>query len=1126
MSEYRTCSQGHSWQVAEGSASLVAHCPDCGRTALEANGSVATVLVGLPRFGGKAEPIASPYPDDTLSRVLEHITPARVEIVLPTVPGYTVLEEIGRGGMGIVYKARQDALGRLVALKTIHAAASLYPDIIARFRAEAESIARLQHPNIVQVHEIGSGPTGPYFVMEYAEGGNLAQRLGGSPQGARTSAAFVRTLARAIHAAHEAGVIHRDIKPGNILLADPPGTSLEDSTPKISDFGLARRLDEVHGLTLSGQVIGTPGYMAPEQAAGVSAEIGPAADIYALGVMLYEMLTSRPPFRGSTAIETIHLMLLHEPMPPTRLRRDLPRDLETICLHCLERVPGRRYASAAALADDLDRFLERRPILARPTTPVEIVWKWSRRQPTTAVLALGFVVLLAISFGLLFRGWRYAEAEHLIRRQERDHAVQLADAATAVRHRAEQLTARLVLERGATLCEAGDHGPGLHWLLHGLETIPANSPALDTSARLLTSGWQGNLHSLEQFYTHPGSVSALTFLPDGKTLAASVGRRVWLHGDASRIEPIALPGEVLHLATTSEGAFAVTVTDKHAVHVCALPGGKPVGPPLELPARPLCAAVSRDGSTLLVGLDDHTAWVYRLRTGLAIAGPLSHQGNARAVAFSPDGDRLLTGSDEQRVRLWSAGGSLLGVFEDHPQKIQSVAFSPDGSRILSVGEDRRVVIRQAKSGGQRVEIRHDKHIASLAVHPREPIFATGCDDNIVRLWHLETGKLLAAQTVHTDEILSIAFSPDGLLLATGSEDRTARVWRLARPTESKSRFSHPQAVVSLVADGEVVLTGCSDGGIRRWSLAGEQRLLRRHSSPLAMALHAPSRSLAVGYHDGRLEILDSTTGERRAGPWAHDQSILSVAFSPDGKLVATGHQDPDWVIRIREVATGRVRHELVGHVRKVSSLAFSPDGTLLLSASWDMTARFWDVNTGKTLGAPMRHQDLVKAVAFAPDGNVALTGGDDYTSRLWHVPSGKPRSQPQLHPDKVESVAFSPTGLLFATGGKGGLVRFWDSNTGRVIGPPLPHPGEVYSLAFSDEGRTLSSGCWSGEVRTWAVPDTRGIDLRTLRRVVEVRTGARFSPEEGLVPLDQPTWEGLAREHLTRKSQAAGRANR
>jgi eukaryotic-like serine/threonine-protein kinase len=315
--------------------------------------------------------------------------PPRPGSNLPRIPGYEVEAVLGRGGMGVVYQARHLRLNRPVALKMLLAGAYAGPHELARFQHEAEAVASLRHANIVAVHDVGDHEGRPYFTMEFVEGGSLAQQLAGTPQPAHQAAALVTTLAEAVQAAHQGGIVHRDLKPANVLLT-------ADGTPKVTDFGLARHFDEGPALTLSGARVGTPSYMAPEQASGKAHTIGPAADIYSLGALLYEMLTGRPPFRGETAAETERQVIAEEPAPPSRLNAKVPRDLETICLKCLHKDPQRRYPTAAALADDLQRFQRGEPIAARPADLLERLGKWVRRRPTQATM-LAASLLLAVA---------------------------------------------------------------------------------------------------------------------------------------------------------------------------------------------------------------------------------------------------------------------------------------------------------------------------------------------------------------------------------------------------------------------------------------------------------------------------------------------------------------------------------------------------------------------------------------------------------------------------------------------------------------------------------------------------------------------------------------------------------
>jgi tetratricopeptide (TPR) repeat protein len=367
---------------------------------------------------------ASPAFDPTLSApaapaTATHVTAAagpRERPALPVIPGYEIDGEVGAGGMGLVYKARHLALDRVVALKMVLAGAHARAKDLERFRAEAQAVARLQHPNIVQVYEVGEAGGLPYISLEFVPGGTLAKKSGHEPQPPAAAARTVEALARAVQYAHERGIVHRDLKPANVMLAD-------DGTPKVTDFGLAKRLEADSGQTQTGQILGTPSYMAPEQAGGDTAKVGPAADVYALGAILYDLLTGRPPFTGSSVLDTLEMVRTREPVPPGQLAGKLPRDLETITLKCLQKDPARRYPSACELADDLRCFLDGRPIVARPVGSVERAWRWAKRNPWLAGLGASVALLLiavaVVTSVLLWRlSLKHDEAERNLHQAE------------------------------------------------------------------------------------------------------------------------------------------------------------------------------------------------------------------------------------------------------------------------------------------------------------------------------------------------------------------------------------------------------------------------------------------------------------------------------------------------------------------------------------------------------------------------------------------------------------------------------------------------------------------------------------------------------------------------------------
>jgi tetratricopeptide (TPR) repeat protein/tRNA A-37 threonylcarbamoyl transferase component Bud32 len=434
------CSQGHLWEAGPGQTA----CAACG-------------AAGAPVPRDDTAPAAAPGDSCPASQVPAYVPaltkldtpgapPAGARTAgLPVIPGYELLGVLGRGGMGVVYKARQLSLNRIVALKMILTGAHAGPEELARFRSEAEAVAALQHPNIVQIFEVGEHDGLPYLALEYVDGGSLAQQARGLPQAPAAAAKLVETLARAVHHAHQCGVIHRDLKPGNVLLSS-------GLLPKMTDFGLAKRLSAAQAATPTGHILGTPGYMAPEQAAGKSAAVGPAADVHALGAILYELLTGRPPFLGGTLLETLEQVWHHEPVPPSQLQPKVQRDLETICLKCLQKQPEQRYASALALADDLGRFQRGEPIQARAVGALERGWRWCRRNP--AVASLGGAVFLVLLAGLVVSSVFALEAQYRAEQETQARKDADAQALLAQANEKRAVAAKLEAEQDRAIAKA------------------------------------------------------------------------------------------------------------------------------------------------------------------------------------------------------------------------------------------------------------------------------------------------------------------------------------------------------------------------------------------------------------------------------------------------------------------------------------------------------------------------------------------------------------------------------------------------------------------------------------------------------------------------------------------------
>jgi serine/threonine protein kinase len=571
---------------------------------------------------------------------------------------YELVEEIGRGGMGVVYRARQVSLNRTVAVKMILAGHFASKESVQRFRAEASAAASLRHPNIVAIHEVGEHEGQQYFSMDYIEGKNLAVAISDlriANYDFRRAAHWMKTVAEAIQFAHERGILHRDLKPSNVLLD-------ADDAPHITDFGLAKRVERQRELrvesspsplgsttrhstldpqlTLTGQVLGSPNYMPPEQASGRRGGVGPASDVYGLGAILYHLVSGRPPFGGATITETLRQVAEREPVAPRLLTPGLPPDLETICLKCLEKEPARRYPSAQELAEELGRFLRDEPIRARPVSRREKVWRWCRRKPALAgALAAASVLLFIVAIGSPVAAFR-------INRERQRAEGNASESHTRL--------VRQYVANGNRLVQERDLLGALSWFAQALKEERDN-PERAEIHRLRLALTMRQCPKLAQLYSHEGSVNRAEFSPDGKSvLSASDDHtaRIWdvISGEA-RTPPLQHTGAVYHAAFSADGRWVVTASADYTAGVWDASTGKPRTPSLRHAASVNYAAFSPDGSRVLTVSDDKTARLWDAATGQSIVPPLQHNGRVNHGSFSPDGRLVATACDDATAMI-------------------------------------------------------------------------------------------------------------------------------------------------------------------------------------------------------------------------------------------------------------------------------------------------------------------------------------------------------------------------------------------------------------------------------------------------------------------------------------------
>ncbi len=1054
----------------------------------------------------------------------------------PAVPGYQLLGVLGRGGMGVVYKARQLSLGRLVALKMMRDGALAGPAELARFRAEAAAVARLQHPHVVQVYEVGEHAGRPFFSLELVGGGSLAERLRGTPQPPRRAAELVQTLARAVHHAHQRGIVHRDLKPGNVLLTD-------DGTPKVSDFGLAKHMDGTADRTATGAVLGTPGYMAPEQAWGKSKIriIGPAADVYALGAILYELLTGRPPFQGETPVDTLQQVIGQDPVPPSRLQPTVPRDLETVCLKCLRKEPGRRYTSAADLADDLGRWLAGGPVLARPVGAAERVAKWARRRPAVAGLLAVLALVTALGFALV--AWKWQEAEDALakaeqaRRAERGQkeqalaagrkAEEARRAETVQRGQADAALARTRYELYVSLIAGAERA----WRAGNWTEAAADLDRCPADLR----GWEWHFlrrrcRSNHRILHVPQDTSLLALAPNGARLAVGGANdgTVWVW------DRLAGLGRVSPQPVTWQGRgwrYSDPAADRRRLTIRAHAGWVS------------CLAFSPDARTLASGGGGELK-LWDAATGKLLRNLPGPRGWVHRLAYSPDGRRLLACSwlfsgtpatttalllgyqaevwDVSSGRKLSGWRNTPGPPEGLPRAAASTvglmvpAPGPGPTRAAPLLEYEALYGRRLYPSGYylAMAIRPDGGRIAVGELGREGTFKLAVRDAL-------SGKELLALPVGK-EGLHAAFSPDGKRLAVATLGGQLRVYdadtgRLVLTCAGQRSVK----CLAFGADGRRLASGTVAGPMEIWDAQTGRlvRTLHAHVGPVAgLAFHPDgTQFLSLGGRDRTVRIWDLAAGDAGLAFGREWAGFNDGALSPDGRRLATttNRNDlEDSTVRVWDVAAGKELFTLRGHSAWVVSLRYSRDGRHLATCSWDKTVKIWDAASGRELSTLRGHTRTVHGVAFSPDDKIIASGGEDRTIKLWDAASGREIRTLRGHTDDVEHVLFSPDGRRLVSGGRDRLIKVWDVRTGREVLTLRGHCAWGFPLLFTHEGRRLISLSYSwwgetgpAEIKVWDLAAGRA--LRTLDLGMSQQVCAACTPDGRRIATTTNTGRGI-----------------
>jgi eukaryotic-like serine/threonine-protein kinase len=1038
--------------------------------------------------------------------------PALAEASAPRFGDYELIEKIATGGMGVVYKARQLSLNRIVAVKMVLGGALASAALRQRFLEEAQTAASLQQPNIIAIHEVGEHAGQPFFSMDYVEGRNLSELLHEGPLAPQRAAGYTKTIAQAVAYAHQRGILHRDLKPSNVLID-------QSDQPRITDFGLAKRLTSDSDLTVSGQVLGSPNFMAPEQAQGRHGAVGPPSDVYAIGALLYHLLTGRPPFQAATLTEVLRQVVTIEPAAPRLLNPSLPRDLETICLKCLEKEAPRRYQTARELAGELGRFLEGKPIQARPVSAAGRGWKWCRRRP--ALAGMGATLALSLTLGLagVLWEWRRATSGESLARQN-------AQAEFRQRYAADMHLAQLAVER--------NNRPLAVSLLDKYRPDSVQPSTLNHQPSTDLRGWEWRYlwrlcrgDELFTLHRYPGGITALAVCRN-KVLAVGTYNGVALWDLTSRRQLKGLP-------TGATRSLAFSPMDDSLLAVGTWATNQPVAELWDVSAGKLIRSFT------------HELWV-------------------QSLAFSPDGKRLASfdGAGSVRIVDWDTRQSLTNFAVPHIRDSSSgvVVFSPDG-RQLAIGEDygRLRLLDLQEWSFVECPTQTPESINALAFSPDSKWLAAGFGycEGIIGLWDTQSGKPRVRMTNHTDYIKAIAFTADGRRLLSASVDGTIRLSSAADHTELRrlQAWGEGLTALALLPDGQAAISGGLKGSVCFWDVTPNAQTPAHTNLPVSLGLQSyvglePSafasktldaravrqcgltftpdpRSILATEPGGALARWDVRSWERVERLSALGSNHWAVALSPDGRWLATGdfpdrvtvrdwtNQQPVAKFTVPCEFWGLVYFSQSGHylisftfdndyrasdrVWRTSDwteipvtgpqmqgcwgIVLSPDDRLLAAGYTDGSVKLLRFPSLEVEAALPKYSVAMGGIAFSPDGRrLATTSGDNGSTQLWDVPTLRQVASLRGHFSWTFGMAFSPDGQRLATGGTGArdAVILWDLVAQREL-LSLPAEGKYFMcVGFSPDGNTLAAVSLSGSAHLWHAPPWEEIEAAENRQ--------------------------------------------